>query len=471
MALKVLMLRKNLNDTKKAYDALMDEFGALEKREADIAEAIEEAETDEERGAVEAEIDAFEAEKKRLEDEKAKLETRIEELENDINAEEEEQIIDTAPAPAEEPDPNITFERSSIKMNTRDKIFNRMTEQERGAFFAREDVKEFLGDIRSCIKEKRALTNVGLLIPEVLLGVLRENVERFSKLYAHVNVRAINGKGRELIMGQYDEAVWTECCANLNELSLAFYDQEVDCYMVAGYYAICNANIEDSDIDLASEVMTAIGQAIGRALDKAILYGRNSVDNQKMPLGVVSRLAETAQPSGYSATARPWVDLHETNIVTIASGTTGADLIKAIVEASAAMKGKYSRGDKVWVMNEATYTALGTATITTAADGSIVSGIFDKMPVIGGTIEVLDFIPDDVIIGGYFDLYLLAERAGQQFASSEHVRFLQSQTVFKGVARYDGAPTIAEAFVAIGINGTTPDATMTFAADAANAGA
>lgn len=469
MALKVLMLRKTLNDTKKAYDALMDEFGALEKREADIAEAIEEAETDEERGAVEAEIDAFEAEKKRLEDEKAKLETRIEELEADIAAEEEEQIIE--PAPAEEPDPNITFERSSNKMTTRDMIFNRMTAPERGAFFAREDVKEFLGDIRSCIKEKRALTNVGLVIPEVLLGVLRENIERFSKLYSHVNVRAINGKGRELIMGQYDEAVWTECCANLNELSLAFYDQEVDCYMVAGYYAICNANIEDSDIDLASEVMTAIGQAIGRALDKAILYGRNSADNQKMPQGVVSRLAETSQPSGYSATARPWVDLHETNIVTIAAGTTGADLIKAIVGASAAMKGKYSRGEKVWLMNEATYTALGTATITTAADGSIVSGIFDRMPVIGGIIEVLDFIPDNVIIGGYFDLYLLAERAGQQFASSEHVRFLQSQTVFKGVARYDGAPTIAEAFVAIGINGTTPDATMTFAADTANAGA
>lgn len=356
-------------------------------------------------------------------------------------------------------------------MTTRDKIFNRMNEQERGAFFAREDVKEFLGEIRSCIKEKRALTNVGLTIPEVLLGALRANIENYSKLYKHVNVRAINGKGRELIMGNYDEAVWTECCANLNELSLTFYDQEVDCFMVAGYYAICNANIEDSDIDLASEVMAAIGQAIGLALDKAILYGRNSETAQKMPLGIVSRLVETSQPSGYSPTARPWVDLHTSNVITIASGTTGAALIAAIVEASGAAKGKYSRGEKVWVMNDKTYTALGAATVTTTADGDIVSGIFDRMPVVGGIIEVLDFIPDNVIIGGYFDLYLLAERAGQQFASSEHVRFLQSQTVFKGVARYDGAPTIAEAFVAIGVNGATPDATMTFAADTANAGA
>jgi HK97 family phage major capsid protein len=90
--------------------------------------------------------------------------------------------------------------------------------------------------------------------------------------------------------------------------------------------------------------------------------------------------------------------------------------------------------------------------------------------VVGGAIEVLDFLPDNVIVGGYFDLYTLAERAGSQFASSEHVRFLQDQTVMKGTARYDGQPVIAEGFVAIGL-GTTPNATMTFAADTANEGA
>ena len=39
----------------------------------------------------------------------------------------------------------------------------------------------------------------------------------------------------------------------------------------------------------------------------------------------------------------------------------------------------------------------------------------------------------------------------------------------KGTARYDGVPMIAEAFVAIGINGQTPNSTMTFAEDEANA--
>ena len=54
---------------------------------------------------------------------------------------------------------------------------------------------------------------------------------------------------------------------------------------------------------------------------------------------------------------------------------------------------------------------------------------------------------------------------------SEHVRFLQDETVMKGTARYDGAPIIAEAFAAFGIGGTAPAATgVTFPADTANAG-
>ena len=84
------------------------------------------------------------------------------------------------------------------------------------------------------------------------------------------------------------------------------------------------------------------------------------------------------------------------------------------------------------------------------------------------TVETLEFIPDYVIIGGYFELYLLAERAGKKFAQSEHAFFLQDATAFKGTARYDGQPVIAESFLALGINGTSPSASMTFAADKAN---
>ena len=68
-------------------------------------------------------------------------------------------------------------------MNTR-KFYN-MTMQERDMFFARDDVQSFLTETRTAIREKRALSNVGLLIPEVMLGLIRENILEYSKLYKH----------------------------------------------------------------------------------------------------------------------------------------------------------------------------------------------------------------------------------------------------------------------------------------------
>jgi hypothetical protein len=121
-------------------------------------------------------------------------------------------------------------------------------------------------------------------------------------------------------------------------------------------------------------------------------------------------------------------------------------------------------------MNEGTLNTLKAEAMGFNAAGAIVSGMENTMPVVGGAVEVLNFIPDNVIIVGYFGLYLLAERAGAKFAESEHVYFIQDQTVFKGTARYDGKVLVNDAFVAIGINGVTPAANaVTFAQDTANA--
>lgn len=468
--LKALLLKKKIDDQKKALDALRAKDADFEKREAELAKSIEEVteeNTVEERNAIEEMVNAFDAEKKAHEEEKENLERVIGDLENQLAEEEAKQ--NTEP-PVVEPVNEERKEKKAMNFETRDKVFGKMTMQERDAFCAREDVKAYLAEVRTAIKEKRAITNVGLTIPEVMLGLLRENIINYSKLYRHVTVRAIRGEGRQLVMGTVPEAVWTECCANINELTLGFNDASFDCYKVAGYFAICNADLEDSDLDLAAELLSALGQAIGLALDKAILYGRNASGTQKMPQGIVSRLVQTAAPSGYPATARTWVDLHTTNIVNIASTATGVTLFQQIAIASGKAKGAYARGTKVWVMNETTYTKIVAEAMTIDAGGAIVSGVNGTMPVIGGVIEVLNFIPDNVIIGGYFELYVLAERRGPQFATSEHVRFLQDQTVMKGTARYDGQPVIAEGFVAIGL-GVTPNATMTFASDTANVGA
>lgn len=466
--LKTLLLRKKIDDSKKALAALIAKDADFEQREADLTEAfgeISEESTEEERSAVEEQMNTFDAEKDAHEEEKKNLEEVIRSAEEELAEAEEKQEEKPAPAPAPEEKPE---EREMVNTMEKRNIFRNMSMQERTALFSNESVKGWLGEVRSAIKEKRAITNVGLTIPVEILPVLRENIAVWSKLYDRVNLQKVGGEARQPIMGTIPEAIWTECCANLNELTLGFNDWEVDCYKVGGFYAVCNANLEDSDIDLASAIIEALGQGIGKALDKAILYGRNISTNSKMPLGVVSRLLQTAQPTGYPATARTWADLHESHVIS-AGSATGVALIKALVNASAVAANDYARGALTWVMNDKTYKKIVAETLEVNASGAVVSAVNGSIPVAGGDAVVLNFMPDDVIVFGYFDLYLLAERAARKFAQSEHVRFLQDQTVFKGTARYDGAPVIAEAFGIVTLGSATATASaVTFPQDTAN---
>lgn len=466
--LKTLLLRKKIDDARKALEALRAKDADFEKREADLTEAfgeVTEETTEEERATLEAEMTQYDADKEAHEGEKKDLEAEIEGAEKELEELEKKQEEKPAETPAPAPDDKPEERKAVTTMNKR---IMEMSIQERTALVSNESVKNWLGEIRSAIKEKRAIQNVGLTIPTEILPVLRENIAVWSKLYDRVNLQRIGGEARMPIMGTIPEAIWTECCATLNELTLGFNDWEVDCFKVGGYYAICNANLEDSDIDLAATVIEALGQGIGKALDKAILYGRNISTNSKMPLGVVSRLLQTAQPADYPATARTWVDLHETHVIS-AGAATGVALIKALVNASAVAANDYSRGAMTWVMNDKTYKKIVAETLEVNASGAVVSAINGVMPVAGGDTVVLNFMPDDVIVFGYFDLYLLVERAARNFAQSEHVRFIQDQTVFKGTARYDGAPVIAESFGIVTLGTATASATaVTFPQDTAN---
>lgn len=453
--LKVLMKKRELDCLNKDLEELRKKAAGFEKREKELENDINEAKTDEEREAVEEAVDEFEKEKGENEDAIKALEEKVSEIEKEVS--ELEAKVDDADAKAEEEvkkeeerkaEPNMTV-RTADKMDIRSIVKD-------------EQMQELLGKVRSAIKEKRAIEGGSVMIPEIALGLLRENIAEYSKLYKHANVRQIAGNGTEVVMGTIPEAVWTDCCGNINDLSLVFNDAEVACWKVGGYFDVCNATLEDNDVNLAQELITVLGQAIGMALDKAMIYGLGT----RMPEGIVTRLAQTSQPADYPATARPWVDLHTTNIQKI--NKTGVELFQAILEASAASKGKYSRGERVWVMNETTYTFLKAQGLSINAAGAIVSGIDGAMPVAGGVVEVLDFIPDYDIVTGYFDLYLLAERAETRIDQSEHVMFLNDRTVFRGTARYDGLPVIAEGFVLMNVKNTNPTTTVQFAPDTAN---
>ena len=445
MALRSLMLGKKLSEKKKSLDEIRQKIAGFEAREAELAQAIEEASTDEEKATVEEAVEEFEKEKAEAEEAEKSLDAEVRELETELDA------VDAK----EEPVPEARA-KEAVKETREKEIFNMkkrfrdMSYAERTAFVQQDEVQSFLGEVRTAIKEKRAISNAGYLIPQVILGLIKENIEEYSKLYGRVDLRQVAGTSRMVIEGAYPEAVWTEMCANLNELDLSFSKVEVDGYKVGGYIKVCNASLEDSDIDLAGEIITALGRAIGIALDKAIIFGTGT----KMPTGIVPTLKAVGGTP---------------NVISHANTVTGKALVQALIGDIAKAKGNYSRGIKTWVMNETTYSYLLAQLVEVDANGAYVSVVNGTMPVVGGDIIVLNTMPDYVIVAGYFDLYLLAERAGTEFNTSEHAFWTADQTGFKGTARYDGKVLINNGFVAIGVNGAdASDMTTTFASDSAN---
>ncbi len=463
MALKTLVLSKKIQEKKRDLEALNITKRNLEQQAKECEESLNELDensTEEERKIVEDEAE-------RIDTESSENDAAILEAEEEIRSWEREitELRSKMEAkPILTPDQN----RKEIKeMNTR-KFFN-LTAEERSQLFASDEVRSFLKDFREkgleASNQKRTISGAQLGIPTVFLDIIRENIINYSKLINRVRLRSVNGKSRQIVMGTIPEAVWTEMCAAINEIDFGFNQVEVDGYKLGALIYICRATLEDSsDIDLAYEIVEALLVSLGIGIDKAILYGLGT----KMPLGIAVRLAQTSEPSDYPQQARAWENLNS-HLITIDSSITGIDFFRQIVAAGGLTKGKYSRSTKFWAMNESTYTMIKIQGMNANAEGKIVTIEEGIMPVAGGDIIVLsdDIIPDNNIIAGYGDLYLLAERAGSNIERSDEYRFAEDQVAFKGTARYDGVPVIPEGFVVIGI-GAAPITSATFAGDKAN---
>lgn len=471
MALKALLLKRKIEEMNGRMSGLAQRTDELTQREAELERAMDEAQTEEELRGVEQLVEEFTAEQRTHQEAVTALQSEIDAAQEELRTLEAKQPKAQA-QPSAITTPAASGERKDETMTNRQtRAFGAMTMEQRSAFIQREEVQDFLARFRAAFAnapkgQQRAVTGGELLIPTVVLDLVRQNIEDYSKLIRRVRLLPVTGTARQPVMGTIPEAVWTEACAALNELNFAINQAEVDGYKVGGYVAICNALLEDTDYALLSEVIIGVGAAIGIALDKAILFGTGI----KMPMGIATRLAQAAAPSDYPANARPWVNLSQSNVITIPAGsTTGLTLFQQIIQAAGAAKGRYSRGTKFWAMNEATYTRIQVEATNVNAAGAIVSVMDGTMPVVGGDVVVFsdDVMPDNTIIGGYGDLYLLAERAGTSVGYSDIPLYIQDQTVVKGTARYDGMPVIAEGFVAIGI-GQAPVTSSSFAPDTAN---
>lgn len=469
MALKAIMIAKKLEMKRAAFDELVAKDAEFETRSAEIEKAIGEAKTEDEQKAVEEALEKYTEEEAAHNEEKEKLSAEIKGLEKDLEDAEKDQ-----PEPKGDPEPKKKDERNDFTMNTINirslpmnvRAFDALPKEQRDAIVAQPDVQTFFAELRNASRSKRDVTGGELTIPVVFLDLIAENMYRYSKLMRRIRIRNVNGEARQTIAGTVPEAVWTEMCGAINELTFDFNQITLDGFKVAGYVPVCNSLLEDNDVNLASWIVEMLSEAIGLAKDKAILYGKGA--GQKMPLGIVTRLAQESKPSDYPANAPAWVDLHTSNIITIPTASTGEAFWAALAVAAGNTFTRYSRGERFWAMNSKTLATLQSKAILATALGRYVTFDGMTMPIIGGDVEILEFIPDGDIVGGYGDLYLWAQRSGMTIEASREVQFIQDNTVFRGKERADGMPVIPGAFVAININGASVTTSMTFAADTAN---
>ena len=471
MALKQIMLSRKIEQKKEELRSLMEKDSTFQTREAELEQAIAEAVTEEEQKAVEEEVNAFDSEKTAHEKAKDALKNEISGLEEELAAYE---VDPPAPERHDNKEKKVRTSRMKVDVNIRSlpmgkRAFDALPMETRESIIQREDVKDFLAKLRSMKGNSRAIQGGELEIPVVFLDLISENMYRYSKLLRRVRVRTVPGQARQTIAGTVPEAIWTEMCGAINELTFQFNQVTLDGFKVAGYVPVCNSLLEDtvSNLELASWVIEMLSEAIGLAEDKAILYGKGAASH--MPLGIVTRLAQDSAPDGYPANAPTWQDLSDTNIIKINSTSlTGAEFWSQLVLAAGSTFTKYNRGEMFWAMNSKTYAQLRSKLITFTATGDIVANLYGTLPIVTGDVDILEFMPDGDIVGGYGDLYLWADRASMQIESSEHVQFIQDNTVFRGKARADGMPIIPGAFVAININNVNVTTAMDFAADTAN---
>lgn len=469
MALKAIMIAKKLEMKRAAFDELVAKDAEFETRSAEIEKAIGEAKTEDEQKAVEEALEKYTEEETAHNEEKEKLSAEIKGLEKDLEDAEKDQ-----PEPKGDQEPKKKDERNDFTMNTINirslpmnvRAFDALPKEQRDAIVAQPDVQTFFAELRNASRSKRDVTGGELTIPVVFLDLIAENMYRYSKLMRRIRIRNVNGEARQTIAGTVPEAVWTEMCGAINELTFGFNQITLDGFKVAGYVPVCNSLLEDNDVNLASWIVEMLSEAIGLAKDKAILYGKGA--GQKMPLGIVTRLAQESKPSDYPANAPAWVDLHTSNIITIPTDSTGEAFWAALAVAAGNTFTRYSRGERFWAMNSKTLATLQSKAILATALGRYVTFDGMTMPIIGGDVEILEFIPDGDIVGGYGNLYLWAQRSGMTIEASREVQFIQDNTVFRGKERADGMPVIPGAFVAININGAAVTTSMVFAADTAN---
>ncbi|WP_100065118.1 phage major capsid protein [Miniphocaeibacter massiliensis] len=417
MALRALMLNKYIKDKNLELERTKEELEKLKLREAEIEEAINEAETDDEKKTVE---ETVEEHSKKLLD----LETKISTLEKeikDLEAEKEETETKEPTSEVEKTDGERSFFNANFKTRgmgdkilkvnkyeTREQMLNRLSTPE---------VRDFYENLRIAVVEKRGLENHNLIIPEEVMLAIQHRVGDYAVLTKEVNTINLKGTARLVMNSGSPTLFWTEMCSALQESTLGALNQiQIDGFKLGGYVFVCNALIEDSMIDFANYIEQEFAKAIAKFKDEAIMNGLGEA--QKQPEGIRTLVTETSEI---------------TNILGIleAVGSLGYGADGEVLP--------YVPEKTIAVMNRNTYySKVLPETYGKDANGKIVYGLGQTLPD-GTPIRISETVPTgEVVVGDFKNGYLWADRKGTTFDTNDRLKWVEEQTGFKVTGRHDG---------------------------------
>ena len=118
-----------------------------------------------------------------------------------------------------------------------------------------------------------------------------------------------------------------------------------------------------------------------------------------MPVGIATRLAAAEQPAWWGTNQGTFTALATTNVIkSNSSAKNGEEFYADLITALGAADPKYSNGTPVWVCNHKTHVALQCKALAFDGAAALTAGVTSEMPIIGGKIVELDFVPDNEII-------------------------------------------------------------------------
>lgn len=277
--------------------------------------------------------------------------------------------------------------------------------------------------------EQRALTtasnSAGAAVPTTTLNMIIDKLRQTSALFDKINVSYMPGNLSLVIANAKNAASWkteggdgTPADDTVTELNLSGYEliKLVEISAAADAMAI-----DAFETYIASE----IGRQLSIAVENAIINGTGS----GQPTGILSGIT--------------W---DTTNSTTYATAVT----YDAVMDGLALLPTMY-HNNAVFVMNRKML--FGGIRKVKAADGQPIFSYNAQdraaMSILGYTIVLDDYVPDDTILLGDMSYFYMNFSKNPEISSDRSASFKSGKIVYRGLAVADGKPALSEAFIKI----------------------